>query len=322
MERRAFIVAVILNLLTVGAGSAQESVKHYRLGIISAGNPRSTAFYVAFEARLRELGWIDGKNLTIEFETGENPEQLSAIAARMVRSRVDAILAVGPEPTLKAASEATRSIPIVSVALNFDPVEKGYVTSLARPGRNITGVFFRNLEVGPKQLEYLRLAIPRASRVGVLWTEFSADQLPPLDAEASRVAIRLDKIKLVHPYDIEATFAALRARGVDAVLALGDPVVFRERLGIAKAGLEKRLPVVGGRYGAEIGFLVGFGPDLNSALRGGADYVDQVLRGGKAEEIPFQQPTKFDLTINLKTAKALGLTVPQSMLLRADEVIQ
>ncbi len=324
MDRRAFVVAAVVNLLMASGILAQEPAKHYRLGIISAGNPRSMAFYVAFEARLRELGWIDEKNLTVDFETGASPEQLSAIATRMVQHRVDVIVTVGPESTLKAASDATPTIPIVNVALNYDPVEKGYVTSLARPGRNITGVFFRNPEVGPKQLEFLREAIPRANRVGVLWTGSSADQIPPLDVEASRLRVRLEKVKLdlPLPYDIEETFATLKARRVDAVLAVGDPVVYRERVRIAKAGLERGLAVVGGLWGAEVGFLIGFGPDLNAALRSGAEYVDKILRDVKAAGMPIEQPTKFQLMINLKTAKAPGITIPQALLLRADEVIQ
>jgi putative ABC transport system substrate-binding protein len=323
MERRAFVVVAILNLLVAGASWAQEPAKHYRLGIISAGNnPRSAAFYTAFEARLRELGWIDGKNLTVDFEAGESPEQLSAIATRMVQNRVDVIVTAGPEQALKAASEATRTIPILTVALNYDPVEKGYVTSLARPGRNITGIFVRNPEVGPKQLELLRQAIPRANRVGVLWTGFSADQIPPLDAEASRLRVQLEKVKLAPPYDIEGTFAALKVQRVDAVLAVGDPVVYRERVRIANAGLERGLAVVGGLPGVEVGFLMGFGSDLNAALRSGAEYVDKILRGAKPAEMPIEQPTKFELKINLKTAKALGIPIPQSLLLRADEVIQ
>ncbi len=323
MRRRAFVVVATLNLLAAGAIWAQEPAKQYRVGIISGGgNPRSAAFYAAFEARLRELGWIDGKNLSVDFEAGENPEQLSTVASRMVQQRVDVIVAVGPEAALKAASEATRSIPIVSVALNYDPVEKGYVTSLARPGRNITGIFFRNPEVGPKQLEFLRQAIPRANRVAVLSTAFSADQIPPLDAEASRLRMRLEKIKLVPPYDIEATFAALKAQRVDAVLAIGDPVVYRERVRIAKAGIERGLAVVGGLPGVDAGNLIGFGPDLNAALRSAAEYVDKILRGAKPAEMPIEQPTKFELRINLKTAKALGITIPSSLLLRADEVIQ
>ena len=311
-----------LTLLAPRASFAQEPAKRSRIGIISTANPRSTAFYVAFEARLRELGWIDGKNLTVDFEAGESPEQLAAIAARMVAHGVDVIVAVGPEPALKAASEATRTIPIVSVALNFDPVEKGYVASLARPGRNITGIFFRNPEVGLKQLDFLRQALPHANRVGVLWTEASTDQIPPLDEEAAHLGMRIEKVRLTAPYDVEAAFAVMKARGVDAVLAVGDPVIYRERARIADAGRKQRLAVVGGLHSAEVGFLIGFGPDLNATLRSGADYVDRMLRGGKPSETPMALPTKFELGVNLKTAKALGMTIPQSLLLRADHVYQ
>ena len=323
ITRRAFVVAATVNLLIASGISAQESTKRYRLGIISAGNnPRSAAFFAAFEQRLRELGWIDGKSLSVDFEAGDSPDKLSAIATRMVRSGVDVILAAGPEAALKAASESTRTIPIVIVALNYDPVEKGYVTSLARPGRNITGIFFRNLEVGPKQLEFLRQAIPGTNRVGVLWTGFSADQIPPLDAEASRLRVQLEKVKLTLPYDIEGTFASLKAQRMDAVLAVGDPVVYRERVRIGKAGLDRGLAVVGGLWGVEVGYLMGFGFDLNAALARGAEYVDKILRGAKAAEMPIEQPTKFELVINLKTAKALGLIIPPSVLLRADRVIE
>ena len=218
---------------------------------------------------------------------------------------------------MKAASEATRAIPIVTVALNYDPVEKGYVTSLARPGH-----FLPYPEVGAKQLEFLRQAIPSANRVGVLWTEFSADQIPALDAEASRLRLPIEKFKLTPPYDIERTFAAMKVQRVDAVLAVGDPVVYRERARVARSALERGLPVVGGSFGIDVGFLISFGPNLNAALRSSAVFVAKVLKGTKPADLPVEQPSKFELVINLKTAKTLGLTIPQSVLVRADEVIQ
>jgi ABC-type uncharacterized transport system substrate-binding protein len=323
VERRTFVIVATLNLLAVGASWAQEAAKKSRVAIITTGgNPRSAAFFVAFEERLRELGWVDGKNVSVDFEAGESPAQLSAIATRMVQHRADVIVAVGPELALKAASEATHAIPIVSIALNYDPVEKGYVASLARPGRNITGIFVRNPEVGPKQLELLRQAVPRANWVGVLWTDFSVDQIAPLDAEASRLGVRLEKVKLAPPYDIEGAFASLKAQRVDAVLAVGDPVLYRARVRLAKAGLVRGMAVVGGVPYVEAGALICFGADLNAALRSGAEYVDKILRGAKAADMPIEQPTKFRLIVNLKTARALGITIPQSLLLRADDVIQ
>ena len=322
MQRRTFVLVSALNLLTVGAGQAQETRKS-RVGVITTGgNPRSAAFFVAFDERLRELGWIEGKNLSVDFEGGEGAARLSAIATRMVQQRPDVIAAVGPELALKAASEATHSIPIVSIALNYDPVGKGYVKSLARPGGNITGVFVRNPEVGPKQLELLHEVVPLANRVGVLWTDYSADQLAPLDAEALRLGVGLERVKLAPPYDIDAAFAGLKVQRVTGVLALGDPVTYRERASIAKAGLQRGMAVVGGIPYVEAGTLIGFGADLNSAMRSGAEYVDKILRGAKAADLPIEQPTNYRLIVNLKTAKALGITFPQSLLARADELIR
>ena len=323
MDRRAFLTVAAGNMLATQVLWAQAPERRYRLGIIATGNnTRSAAFYAAFEARMRELGWIDGKNLTVDFEEGESAGQLSGIATRLVRRGADVLLAAGPEGGIKAASQATSTVPIVIVALNYDPVQKGYVTSLSRPGRNITGVSFRNPEVGPKQLELLQQALPRASRVGLLWSAFSSDQVPPVDAEAARLHLQLEKFELTSHDDIDKSFVTLKTRRVDAVLALGDPIVYRERAKIAKLGLERSLPVAGALSGPPVGYLLGFGPDLNAALRSAAAYVDRILRGAKPAEMPIEQPTKFELIINLKTAKALGITIPQSLLLRADDVIQ
>jgi putative ABC transport system substrate-binding protein len=323
MDRRGFVLRAGAALLSGRIVSTAFAEKIYRIGIVSVGNnPRSAPFYVAFEQRLRELGWIDGNNLTIDFQTGETPPQVSQIVARLVGRSPDVILIAGPELGLKAASEATHTIPVVVVALNYDPVVNGYVASLARPGRNITGVFFRNPEVGAKQLELLHEAVPGARRVGVLWTTFSADQVPPVEVAASRMDMQLEKVELASPYDIDRTFATLKARRVEAVLALGDPVVYRERARIAEMALQVKLPIVGGLPYAEVGTLIGFGPDLNAALRSGAEYVDKILRGSKPADLPIEQPTKFSLIVNVKTARALGMTIPQSLLVRADEVIQ
>jgi putative ABC transport system substrate-binding protein len=323
MDRRAFVRAAALNLLPASALLAQGPAKLARLGIVSTGaNGRSAPFYVAFEQKLRELGWVDGKNLAIDFEVGESPEQLSELATRMVKRGIDVILAAGPEAVLKAATDATQTIPIVMVALNYDPVEKGFVANLARPGRNITGVSFRNPEVGPKQLELLSQAVPGATRVGVLWTAYSSDQIAPVEKEAMRLRLRIEKVALAPPYDIEKAFDSLKTLRVDAVLVQGDPILYREKTRIAAMALERRLPVCGGLSGVYAGYLLGFGPDLDGALKVGAQYVNKIMRGAKAGDMPIEQPDKFDLVVNLKTARALGITVPQALLLRANEVIQ
>jgi putative ABC transport system substrate-binding protein len=321
--RRRLIVGASLALCFPRLLSAQTSARINRVGIIVAGiNPRSAPFIAAFEQRLRELGWIEGTNLSVEFAAGETSDQLEKAAARFVEDQVDAILAAGPELGAQAASRSTQTIPIVIVALNYDPVEKGFARSLARPGRNITGVYFRNPEVGAKQLELLHAALPAVSRVGVLWTQYSADQVSPVESMAARLHLKLEKVELRPPYDVAQTFAMLKTRRVEAAVALGDPIIYRERKRIAELAGQGRLPIIGQPSLVEAGGLLGFGPDLNAAMSSGAEYVDKVLRGAVPAAMPIDQPAKFAFIVNLKTAKALDITIPQSLLLRADEVIQ
>ena len=323
MNRRRFVVGAALVLSLRDAARAQTAERVYRLGILAAGaNERSAPFITAFEQRLRELGWVEGKNLAVDFGAGESREQAEAIVARFVRSGVDVILVPGPELGLSVASGATRTIPIVIAALNYDPVEKGYVKSLAQPGRNITGIHYRNPEVGAKQVELLHSVLPSASHVGLLWTQYSVDQVPPVEMAASRLSMQIDKVELASKSDIPAAFAKLKARRAKAAIALGDPVVYGNRAQIAEVALEHRLPLFGQLSLAEAGGLLGFGPDLIAALRRAAEYADQILRGAAPETMPIEQAAKFALFVNLKTAKALGVTVPQSVLLRADDVIQ
>ena len=323
-DRRGFLRAAANALLLVPlvAGSQEPATKR-RIGILGSGsNPRSAPFFVTFERRLRELGWIDGQNLTIEFATGETSDQLSRLAMELVAHRVEVIVTVGPELGLQAARAATQTIPIVMVALNYDPVEKKHVASLARPGGDVTGVHFRNAEVGVKQLELLRVALPAASRVGILWTSYSVDQIPPIEGAALRLGLRLEKVELTVPFDVEKTIATLKAKRMDAVLAVGDPTIFRERALIGAAALQQKMPLVASLPFVDFGSLVAFGPDLNVALASGAEYVDKILRGAKPRDLPVEQPTKFVLVVNLKLAKTLGLAIPKEILLRADEVIQ
>jgi putative ABC transport system substrate-binding protein len=213
-------------------------------------------------------------------------------------------------------------IPTVIVALNYDPVQKGYAESLARPGRNITGVYFRNPEVGAKQVELLHVALPGVSRVGLLWTKYSADQVQPVEMTAARLRVQIEKAELRAPQDVPRAFAVLKERQIGAVLALGDPVVYGARQLIADISAKENLPVVGQPSLAEAGAFLGFGPDLNAAMAAGAEYADKILRGAIPATLPIEQPTKFILIVNLKTARLLGIAAPQSLLLRADDVIQ
>ena len=222
---------------------------------------------------------------------------------------------------MKAASRATRTIPIVMVALNYDPIALGYVESLARPSGNITGLFFRLLEVTAKQLELLREALPEGAPIAVLWEAAAADQMRSATAAAAVLRVNLQPVEVREPYDFEAAFTALTRRRAAGVLVVGGPVFFRERGRIADLALKHRLPSMSSAF-PDPRYMMGYGPDLSEALRRAADYVDKILKGATPAVLPVEQPTKFELVINLKTAKALGVTIPPSLLTRADQVIE
>jgi len=324
MDRRTAIRTVAVSFIAAPLASwSQPRQKISRVGIPTTGvNSRSAPFFSAFEQRLKDLGWAEGKNLTLEYRQAPSAEKVPAMVAELVREKVDVLFASGPDLVMRAAVEASRMIPIVMAALNYDPVEKGYVRSLGHPGNNVTGVFARNPEIGAKQLELLKQTLPNAMRVGVLWDSFAAEQLPPIEATATRLGVELEALEVRQPYDFEAAFIKLRERKVSAVVVVGGPVTYRERERIGKLALQQHLPAVGGTSGAEAGNLMGFGFDLNDMFRRAAEYVDKILKGANPANMPVEQPTKFELIINLKTAKELGLTIPQSLLLRADELIE
>ena len=324
MDRRAFLGTLAGSLLVAPlAAGAQPAGKVYRIGVISSGiNPRSASFFQAFERQLRDHGWVDGTNLAIDYRTPRDPKDFTVSAADLVRANVDVILAGGPDASLKAARQVTATIPIVIVALNYDPVEKGYVASLARPGGNVTGVFSRAPEVGAKALELLREIRPTGSVVGVLWEAFTTDQVPMIDARARELHVQLEKVEVRPPYDYERAFLTLKRRPVGAVLVVGSPVFFRDRARIAEVALQHGLPAGGLVGGADVGMVLSFGVHPNIPYRRAADYVDRILRGAKAADLPVEEISRFELVLNLKTAKALGLTIPPSLLQRADQVIE
>lgn len=322
MNRRAFLGGFAGGLLaTPRVTGAQPADRVYRLGIIAI-NPRSAPFIQAFEQRLRALGWADGKNLAIVFRSPRRPQDAPAMAVDLVRQNVDVIVAGGPEPNLNAATAATRTIPIVMVALNYDPVAKGYVASVARPGGNVTGVWSLSQEQGPKQLELLTEMLPKVTRVGVLWEAFSRDQLPLIDAAAPRLNVQIEKLEVLPPYDFEQAFVTFKQRRVGAVLAVGSPIFFRERAALGKVALAHRVPTGGPLSYVDGGFLLGFGVAPSVPYQRAADYVDRILRGARPADLPIEQPTKYELVINLRTANTLGLTIPPSILLRADRVVE
>jgi putative ABC transport system substrate-binding protein len=309
-------------------GTAQRPEKVVRVGLLSSSfpAPRSTAFFEAFWEELHQFGYVEGQNLAIEFRTGEGQvERLPALAAELARLPVDVLVAPGPEATLQAARQATSTIPIVMVAIDYDPMARGYVAGLPRPGGNITGVFLQQLELTGKRLELLKEAVPQMQRVAVLWDAFSADQFR-VAAEAAR-GFGVQGLSLeLHPpppYDFARAFSAAVQGRADALFALSSPIFQRDRSQLTALALTHRLPsIFGTRELAEAGGLLGYGANLVDMYRRAAYYVDRILQGVKPADLPVEQPRKFELTINLKTAQALGITIPPTLLLLADKVIE
>ena len=317
------LVVAFALLLAAVAGAQPAPGKVARVAVLTIGvNPRSTTFNAGFEGRLRELGWIDGKTVSLQWRAPKPGQRLVDLAAAVVREGVDVIVAPGPEAPLQAARDATARVPIVMIAINYDPVERGYVASLARPGANITGLFYRQFEVGAKQVELLAQVLPAASRLGVLWDTASADQLKALEVAARTLRIEPMPIEIRSSDDYEAAIATLQRSRVAGVIVAGSPLFFRDRARIHQLLSKHRLPSAGAAGYVDAGPLISYGPDLVYFFSRGADYVDRILRGARPADLPVEQPTRFELTINLRTAKALGVTVPPALLARADTIVE
>jgi putative ABC transport system substrate-binding protein len=305
----------------LAVGAQQGAV---RVGILASGSPRSVPLIGGFEQRLRELGFVEGQNLIIEFRTAEGrAERLPTLAADLVRRKVDVILAV-TAPAVRAAKQASDTVPIVTIATDYDPIAAGYVAGLARPGGNVTGLFLRQLDLTAKQLELLKGALPNVTRVAVLWDTFSADQLRTAEVAARALGVQLQPVELRNPpYDFASAFRTAVEGRAEALLALAFPLMYRDRDQVAASALKSRLPAMFPfRENVAAGGLMAYGANLSEMYRSAATYVAKILKGAKPADLPVEQPTTFELVINLKTAKALGLTIPPSLLGRADEVIE
>ena len=307
------------------AAQAQQPGKLPTIGYLSGGDLISQRAQVdAFVQRLRELGWIEGRTVAIEYRWGEGrAERYAEIAAEFVRLKVDVILAGGTEPAV-AAKHATLVIPIV-FSTAADPVGSGLVASLARPGGNVSGLSNLNTGLAAKRLELVREVFPNLRRLAVMANaDFSAGltERKEIDAAAGTLGLEIIPLPIRRVEDIASAFEGLKSRA-EALYTTGDPLVNTHRLRINTFALAARLPTMfPQREYVEAAGLMSYGtsfPDLN---RRAAEYVDKILRGAKPGDLPVQQPTKFDLVINLTTAKALGLTIPESFLTRADEVIE
>jgi len=327
-SRTPFIVVLSLSLLAapVTAG-AQPPRKVPRIGylvlapLLEKPSPERAAFLEA----LSELGYVEGKTVSIEYRSaGWNAELLPDLAEELVRLNVDAIVTGGGGATAEAARQATKTIPIV-VAASADPVGLGLVASLARPGGNITGTSLMAPELGSKRLELLKETVPKISRVAVLWHPRGAGRLEwqQTEAAARRLGVTLQSYEVRNADDVARALEAMTQKRPDAVIMFFDPLTSGYRVIISDFALKNRLPTIfGSREFAAAGGLMSYGPNIPELFRRAAVYVDKILKGAKPRDLPIEQPTKFELIVNLKTAKALGLTIPPSVLIRADQVVQ
>ncbi len=326
---RVLIAALALGLLAAPlAADAQQPVKVPRVGYLSPNSPSDPARQhrlEAFRQGLRELGYVEGQNIAVEPRWAEDKyDRLPALAADLVRSKVAVIVTVGV-PATQAAQQATRTIPIV-MAVVIDPIGTGLIASLARPGGNVTGQSLVLPELVGKQLQLLKELAPQVSRVALLWNPAnpgSAPQLREAEVAARALGVRLQRLEAREPQEIDSAFAAMTRERAGALMVLVDAMLLAQRTRIAGLAARRRLPAVYGlREHAEAGGLMVYGANPLDLERRAATYVDKILKGRKPADLPVEQPTKFELVINLKTAKALGLTIPPSILIRADEVIR
>jgi putative ABC transport system substrate-binding protein len=320
-------VVLALSLITPLHSEAQLAGKLYRVGILgeSAEDPSEARLWQAFRLGLKERGWIEGNNILIESRWAEgNPALLRDMAGDLVRLKVDVIVTRGSIYT-QAAKTATSSIPIV-FTMHAAPEQSGHIASLARPGGNITGLSIVMTDLNVKGLEFLTASVPGAKRIAVLGSPDMPSYAPSLQAlqDAARpFQLQLRTVVARDARDLESAFSSMAREHVQAVVVLGFGPYMAARQRLAEIALRHRLPTFfSWRDHVEVGGLMSYGPDLSDLLRRAATYVDKILKGAKPADLPVEQPTKFELVINLKTAKALGLTIPQTLLLRADQVIE
>jgi len=329
MERRAFILATISGgLLTAPlAAGGQPAGKVYRIGLLdyAAPDPARQAWWNAFRQQMRDLGYVERQNVTFEPRWAQgDDERLPKLAAELVGLKVDLIVTGGQNAAL-AAKRATATIPIVT-ATGTDPVALGLAASLRQPGGNVTGMTSISSELASKRLELLRIVAPRASRIAILWDErnpASRLSVAGTEAAAKTTGLTIHSVPVRNPAGLEAAFATMVRSRAGALIIVQGPMFFSHRKRLAELAVKHRLPtVMGSREYVEAGGLAGYGPDELDLFRRAATFVDKILKGAKPADLPMEQPTKFELVINLKTAKALGLTIPQSLLQRADQVIE
>ena len=324
------IVALAVAFAMCGAvAQAQQPKKVLRLGYLSnLDSARESTRVEAIRRALRQLGYIEGQNIAIEYRYAEGKrDRLPELAAELVRLRVDIIVALGGDPLILAAKNATKTIPIIMVGAGIDPVKAGFVESLARPGGNVTGITNLSGELGGKRLELLKEAVPKVARVAVLYDPanppnvLDVKEVLPAAARALGLTVRSWEIRAAD--DFERVFAALKKERPDGLYVPGGLLMLANQKRLVGFALKSQLPsAYNRREDVEAGGLMYYGADRADSYRRVAYYVDKILKGAKPADLPVEQPTKFELVINLKTAKQIGLTIPQKVLTRADKVIK
>ena len=306
--------------------AAQQAGKVVRIGFlgVSPGAFGTSESYRIFLDELRENGFSEGQNLVVEYRRVDDPRGISVAGAELAHSEPTVIVASGPEAALQAVLEASRTIPVVVQAINYDPIERGYVAGLARPGGNITGLFYRQAELAAKKVELLAQAFPDKARLGIFWDSLVADEFGAAEHAAKSLRLELNALKLENPpYDFAAAFRTIAERGAQMLLVLSSPLFSQYRPQLAELAIEHRLPTmfIFKSY-VLAGGLMSYGVDQAAMYRRTATFVAKILKGAKPADLPVEQATKFQLVVNLKTARMIGVTLPASVLARADEVIE
>ena len=326
MRRREFI-SLLGGMTTISlAASAQDPGRTYRIGYLGPAQTSAPAiaYYRAFLAQMRELGFQDGQNLHVEFRAIEDTRGPSVNADELVRVQPELIVVAGPAVALQSVVGTNQAIPIVMIAFNFDPIVGGYVKSLSRPGGNITGVVSQQLELAQKQVELLTQAFPGKTHVAILFEAQSEDQFGAAERVAKSLKLEVQSLKLEGPsYDFDGAIRSAAGAGAQMLLALSGPGWQQHRARIAELAIQHRLPTMFiAKHYVEAGGLISYGADLSGMYRKAADYVVKILKGAKPADLPVEQATKFELAVNLKTAKTIGIKLPELILLRADQLIE
>ena len=323
MKRRDFITLVGGAAAWPLAAHAQQPAKILRVGTV-AGTPKSSPQWVAFERRMGELGYQEGRNFSFDFLQAATADEYEALYRKLAARVPDVILAIGPEIGLKSALAVTRTMPIVMIAIDYDPLARGYVTSLARPSGNVTGVVFQQIELAAKRIKLIKDGFPDRPAATMFWDKLSADQWEAARSTAAMLGLQLSGIELHEwPYDYEAALhqAPLDHRGM--LIVPTSPAFFRDRARLADFALRRRiLSMFVFREWVDAGGLLCYGPSITALFGRVAEFVDRIARGAQPADLPIEQPTKFEMVVNLKTAKTIGIELPTAILLRADEVIE